>query len=59
KATGLGDTRSLIIPVAHTIFWEMGAQKRQAMQISDGMLRVSIGLEESECLLGDLTQALG
>ncbi|MCJ8337509.1 MAG: cystathionine gamma-synthase family protein [Pseudomonadales bacterium] len=59
KATGLGDTRSLIIPVAHTIFWEMGAQKRQAMQISDGMLRVSIGLEESECLLGDLAQALG
>jgi len=59
KATGLGDTRSLIIPVAHTIFWEMGAEKRQAMQISDGMLRVSIGLEESECLLADLTQALG
>ncbi|EPJ44915.1 MAG: O-acetylhomoserine sulfhydrylase [Osedax symbiont Rs2] len=58
KATGLGDTRSLIIPVAHTIFWEMGAKKRQSMQISDGMLRVSIGLEESDCLLADLQQAL-
>ena len=41
KATGLADSRSLIIPVAHTIFWEMGAEKRANMQISDGMLRVS------------------
>jgi len=58
KATGLADTRSLIIPVAHTIFWEMGPEKREKMQISDGMLRVSIGLEESEVLLEDLAQAL-
>ncbi|MFT5706658.1 MAG: O-acetylhomoserine (thiol)-lyase [Oceanospirillaceae bacterium] len=58
KATGLGDSRSLIIPVAHTIFWEMGAQKREAMQISDGLIRLSIGLEESDCLIEDLTQAL-
>lgn len=58
KATGLGDTRSLIIPVAHTIFWEMGAQKRKAMDISDGMLRLSVGLESSECLIEDLKQAL-
>jgi len=58
KATGLADTRSLIIPVAHTIFWEMGADKRANMQISDGMLRVSVGLEESEVLIEDLAQAL-
>jgi len=58
KATGLADSRSLIIPVAHTIFWEMGAEKREKMQISDGMLRVSIGLEESEVLVEDLAQAL-
>jgi O-acetylhomoserine (thiol)-lyase len=58
KATGLGDSRSLIIPVAHTIFWEMGPEKRAAMQINDGLLRISIGLEESDCLIADLTQAL-
>ena len=27
KATGLADTRTLIIPVAPTIFWEMGAAR--------------------------------
>ncbi|NQZ32188.1 MAG: cystathionine gamma-synthase family protein [Oceanospirillaceae bacterium] len=59
KATGLGDTRSLIIPVAHTIYWEMGPTKRKAMKIGDGMLRVSVGLEESQVLIDDLMQALG
>ena len=58
KATGLGDTRSLIIPVAHTIFWEMGAQKRAAMNIGDGLVRISIGLEEEDVLIDDLEQAL-
>lgn len=58
KATGLGDTRSLIIPVAHTIYWEMGAEKRKSMNIRDGLLRVSIGLEESDALIEDLSQAL-
>lgn len=58
KATGLGDTRSLIIPVAQTIFWEMGAQKRAAMNISDGLVRISIGLEESAVLIADLERAL-
>jgi O-acetylhomoserine (thiol)-lyase len=57
KATGLGDSRSLVIPVAPTIFWEMGAQKRAAMNIKDNLLRLSIGLEESECLIADLNAA--
>jgi O-acetylhomoserine (thiol)-lyase len=34
KATGLADTRTLIIPVAHTIFWEAGAEVRASMGIS-------------------------
>lgn len=58
KATGLGDTRSLVIPVAHTIFWEMGAVKRQAMSIDDGLIRISVGLEELDTLTDDLAQAL-
>lgn len=59
KATGLGDTRSLIIPVAHTIFWEAGAQARAAMGIADGLIRFSVGLEDSADLLADFAQALG
>jgi len=58
KATGLGDTRTLIIPVAHTIFWEAGAAVRAAMGIADGMIRLSVGLEELEDLRADFEQAL-
>ena len=58
-ATGLGDTRTLIIPVAPTIFWEAGAQVRAAMRIADGLIRLSVGLEESADLLSDFEQALG
>ena len=58
-ATGLGDTRTLIIPVAPTIFWEAGAQVRAAMRIADGLIRLSVGLEESADLLHDFEQALG
>jgi len=59
KATGLGDTRTLIIPVAPTIFWEAGAEVRAAMGIADGLIRLSVGLEDPEDLLADFAQALG
>ena len=58
KATGLADTRTLIIPVAPTIFWEAGAEVRAAMGIGDGMIRLSVGLEEPADLLADFSQAL-
>ncbi len=58
-ATGLGDTRSLVIPVAPTIFWEMGLQNRQKMGISEGLIRFSVGLEDAADLLADFEQALG
>ena len=58
-ATGLGDTRTLIIPVASTIFWEAGAKVRAEMGIADGMIRLSVGLEDAADLLADFEQALG
>ncbi len=59
KATGMGDTRTLVIPVAPTIFWEAGAQARAEMGIADGLIRLSVGLEDSADLLADFAQALG
>jgi O-acetylhomoserine (thiol)-lyase len=59
KATGLGDTRTLIIPVAPTIFWEAGAEARVEMGIAEGLVRVSVGLEDEAGLLEDFSQALG
>ncbi len=58
-ATGLGNTRTLIIPVAPTIFWEAGAKARAEMGIADGLIRLSVGLEDAADLLADFEQALG
>jgi O-acetylhomoserine (thiol)-lyase len=57
-ATGMGDTRTLVIPVAPTIFWEAGAQVRAEMGIAEGLIRVSIGLEDEADLIADFAQAL-
>lgn len=59
KATGMADTRTLIIPVAPTIFWEAGPEARAAMGIAEGLIRLSVGLEDSADLLADFAQALG
>lgn len=58
KSTGLGDTRTLVIPVAPTIFWEAGPEVRARMGIADGLIRVSVGLEDLDDLVADFDQAL-
>ncbi|GAC1410873.1 MAG: cystathionine gamma-synthase family protein [Burkholderiaceae bacterium] len=58
SASNLGDTRTLVIPVAHTIFYEMGAQRRAAMGIAESLIRVSVGIEDTDDLLADFLQAL-
>ena len=58
SSSNLGDNRSLGIPVAHTIFHEMGAERRATMGISDSMVRFSVGLEELEDLLRNFEEAL-
>jgi len=58
NATHLGDNRTLALPVAPTIYHEMGLKARQEMGISENMIRCSIGIEDSEDLLADFDQAL-
>ncbi len=58
-SSNLGDNRTLAIPVAHTIFHEMGAQRRAEMGIADGLIRVSVGIEDEDDLLADFARALG
>lgn len=58
KSSHLGDNRTLAIPVAQTIFWEMGATKRAAMGIADTLIRVSVGIEDIDDLQADFEQAL-
>ncbi|MES2323467.1 MAG: cystathionine gamma-synthase family protein [Pseudomonadota bacterium] len=57
-ASNLGDTRTLVIPVAHTIFFEMGAERRASMGIAESLIRVSVGIEDTDDLLGDFRNAL-
>ena len=57
-ASNLGDTRTLVIPVAHTIFYEMGAERRASMGIAESLIRVSVGIEDTDDLLQDFRQAL-
>lgn len=54
----LSDTRTLAIPVAHTIFWEMGLERRRSMGIAEGLVRLSVGIEDYDDLQADMTQAL-
>jgi len=58
NTTNLGDTRTLGIPVAHTIYYEMGAERRASMGIADSLVRFSIGIEDEADLLADFAQAL-
>jgi O-acetylhomoserine (thiol)-lyase len=56
-SSNLGDNRTLAIPVAHTIFWEVGAERRAAMGIADSLIRVSVGIEDRDDLIADFAQA--
>ena len=57
-ASNLGDTRTLVIPVSHTIFFEMGAERRASMGIAESLIRVSVGIEDTADLLADFGNAL-
>ena len=57
KSTNLGDNRTLVIPVAHTIYHEVGPKVRKEMGIADSLIRVSVGIEDVEDLIEDFKQA--
>ncbi|HLI29934.1 MAG TPA: aminotransferase class I/II-fold pyridoxal phosphate-dependent enzyme [Terriglobia bacterium] len=58
RAASLGDTRSLIVHSASTSHRAMPREKRLAAGISDGLVRLSIGVEAADDLIADLDQAL-
>jgi O-acetylhomoserine (thiol)-lyase len=56
-ATHLGDTRTLALPVASTIYFESSAKERQQMGVKDNMIRMSIGIEDIDDIVEDFEQA--
>jgi O-succinylhomoserine sulfhydrylase len=57
-SNNLGDSKSLITHPATTTHRAMGPEGRAAIGLSDGVVRLSVGLEDPEDLLRDLEQAL-
>lgn len=57
-SNNLGDTKSLVTHPATTTHYRIGPQARAELGISDGMLRLSVGLEAFEDLAADLGTGL-
>lgn len=57
-SNNLGDLRSIITHPATTTHQSIGAEARAELGVSDGLLRFSIGLEDSDDLLEDVNNAL-
>jgi methionine-gamma-lyase len=58
RAASLGDTRSLIVHAASTSHRAVPREQRLAIGITDGLVRLSAGVEAVEDLIQDLDQAL-
>jgi O-succinylhomoserine sulfhydrylase len=57
-SNNLGDTKSLITHPATTTHQRLTPEARAGLGVTDGMLRISVGLEDSADLCEDLEQAL-
>ena len=57
-SNNLGDSRSLVTHPATTTHHRLGAEGRKQMGITDGMVRISVGLEEISDILDDISRAL-
>lgn len=54
----LGDTRTIVTHPASTTHSKLTVEERLAVSITDGLVRVSVGLETVEDIIDDLEQAL-
>lgn len=57
-SNNLGDSRTLMTHPASTTHYSVSAEVRAEMGVTDGMLRLSVGLEDPQDLMEDLDQAL-
>jgi O-succinylhomoserine sulfhydrylase len=56
-SNNLGDAKSILTHPATTTHQRLKPELRQAMGIGEGLLRLSLGLEDSDDLIADLAQA--
>lgn len=58
RATNLFDNKTLAIHPASTIFGTLDDATRESMDVSDRLIRLSIGLENADDIIEDLNRAL-
>jgi O-succinylhomoserine sulfhydrylase len=58
-SANLGDARSIVTHPASTTHSKLTTEERLGAGITDGMVRVSVGLEHIDDIIGDIDQALG
>lgn len=57
-SNNIGDSRSLMTHPASTTHSGVAEEKRVEMGVTEGLLRLNVGLEDPDDLIGDLDQAL-
>lgn len=56
--SNLGDTRTTITHPASTTHSKLSIEEREAVSITDGLIRVSVGLEHIDDIIADIEQAI-
>ena len=56
--SNLGDTRSIASHPASTTHSKLTEEERMSVGISKGLIRISVGLEHIDDILGDIVQSL-
>ncbi|REP16499.1 O-succinylhomoserine sulfhydrylase, partial [Mycobacterium tuberculosis] len=57
-SNNLGDAKSLVTHPATTTHRAMGPEGRAAIGLGDGVVRISVGLEDTDDLIADIDRAL-
>lgn len=57
-ATNIGDIRTLVIHPASTIYLHSSEEEKEAAGVYDDLIRVSVGIEDSDDLIEDFTDAI-
>ena len=58
-SANLGDTRTIVTHPSSTTHGRLSEEDRLEVGITDGLVRISVGLENVEDIIADIQQALG
>jgi len=59
RSANLGDTRTIVTHPASTTHSKLTEEERDAVGITPGLIRIAVGLENSDDIIRDVEQALG